>query len=133
MEESVGKNGSVITDYQLEQNNYSDSQFVKDSLELNGTFAENSTLVTDGTYFGEENQTLEERKNVTLVTAAMTGKEVPDVYADYKLNEAGNRVLECLAGHGPKSSSKIAALNVRKLSTYRKRKGNYAQNPVLAS
>ena len=33
LEETVGKNGSVITDYQYEKNNYSDSQFLKDSLD----------------------------------------------------------------------------------------------------
>ena len=32
LEEAVGSGGSVITDYQYEQNNYSDSQFLKDSL-----------------------------------------------------------------------------------------------------
>ena len=32
--ETAGKNGSVITDYQYEQNNYIDNQFLKDSLTL---------------------------------------------------------------------------------------------------
>lgn len=32
--ETAGKNGSVITDYQYEQNNYIDNQFLKDSLIL---------------------------------------------------------------------------------------------------
>ena len=31
-EESVGENGSVVTDYQFEQNTYSDSQFLHDAL-----------------------------------------------------------------------------------------------------
>lgn len=34
LEEAVSKNGSVITDYQFEQNNYSDSQFLKDNIVL---------------------------------------------------------------------------------------------------
>lgn len=105
IDESVGANGSVITDYQLEQNNYPDSRFLKDSLERNGSFAEKSTLVTDGAYFGEENSLLAQRKNVTLVTTDIPGIEVPDIYADFKLNEAGNRILECPAGHRPRSSS----------------------------
>ena len=33
LEETVDRNGSVITDYQFEQNIYSDSRFLKDSLE----------------------------------------------------------------------------------------------------
>lgn len=28
VEESVGKNGSIVTDYQFEKNTYSDSQFL---------------------------------------------------------------------------------------------------------
>lgn len=55
IEESVGENGSVITDYQYEQNIYSDSQFIKDRL------------------------------------------------ADFIFNEEGTRVLQCPAGHEPKS------------------------------
>ncbi len=104
VDESVGENGSVITDYQLEQNHYPDSRFLKDSLERNGVFEEGSTLITDGAYSGEENSRLAEQKNVKLVTTAITGIEVPDIYADFKLNEEGTRVLQCSAGHTPKSS-----------------------------
>ena len=103
--ESVGENGSVVMDYQFEQNTYSDSQFLKDSLERNGYQEEASILVTDGAYFGEDNQKEAEKQNVKLVPTAITGTEVPDIYADFKLNTAGNRVLECPAGYAPKGSS----------------------------
>ena len=33
LEESIGKNGTVVTEYQYEQNTDSDSQFLKDSLD----------------------------------------------------------------------------------------------------
>lgn len=65
VDESVDKNGSVITDYQFEQNTYSDSQFLKDSLERNGVYDKESTLVTDGAYFGEENQKLAKQCKVS--------------------------------------------------------------------
>jgi len=48
LEESVSENGSVITDYQFEQNTYSDSQFLQDSLQKTGHQKESSILVTDG-------------------------------------------------------------------------------------
>ena len=105
VEESVGKNGSIVTDYQFEQNTYSDSQFLQDSLARNGYMEEPSTLVTDGAYFGEENQKQAKEQDVKLVPTAITGTEAPDIYADFKLNAAGNRVVECPAGHTPKSSS----------------------------
>ncbi|MCI5919214.1 MAG: hypothetical protein MRZ75_07845 [Roseburia sp.] len=50
--ETVGKNGSVITDYQYEQNNYSDSQFLKDSFARTGVQDESITVVADGAYSG---------------------------------------------------------------------------------
>lgn len=55
-EETVGQKGSVVTDYQFEQNIYSDSRFFKDSLERKESFDEEAIVVTDGAYFGEENQ-----------------------------------------------------------------------------
>lgn len=105
IDESVGKNGSIVTDYQFEKNTYSDSRFLKDSLERNGYSEESSTLVADGAYFSEDNQRQADKQNVRLVPTAITGTDVPDIYADYKLNDAGNRVVECPAGYAPKSSS----------------------------
>ncbi len=36
LEELVGNNGSVVTEYQYEQNTHSDSQFIQDRLEQMG-------------------------------------------------------------------------------------------------
>ena len=105
LDESVGANGSVVTDYQVEQNNYHDSTFFKDSMDRNGISEEPSTIVTDGAYYGKENEELARENNVTLVTTAVSGVEVPDIYADFVLNEEGTRVLKCPAGHTPKSCS----------------------------
>lgn len=104
-EETVGKNGSVITDYQFEQNNYSDSQFFKDSLKRQETSDKESIVVTDGAYFGEDNRREAEAKNITLVTTAISGCEVPDIYADFEMNEAGTRIVKCPVGNVPKSCS----------------------------
>ena len=62
VEETVGSSGSVVTDYQYEQNNYSDSQFLKDSLERTPEQAEPVTLVADGAYSGKENRDLASEK-----------------------------------------------------------------------
>lgn len=105
LEEAVGANGSVVTDYQVEQNNYHDSSFFKDSMERNGASEEPSTIVADGAYYGKENEKLAVENKVTLVTTAVSGVEAPDIYADFELNEAGTRVLKCPAGHTPKSCS----------------------------
>lgn len=103
VEETVDKNGSVITDYQYEQNNYSDSQFLKDSLNRTERQSEQVTLVTDGAYSGKENRDLAAEKNIRLVNTDLSGKPVDDILADFVFNEEGTKVLRCPAGHEPKS------------------------------
>lgn len=71
----------------------------------NGSSEEPSMIVADGAYYGKENEDLARENNVTLVTTAVTGVEVPDIYADFELNADGTRVLKCPAGHAPKSCS----------------------------
>lgn len=103
LEESVGKNGSVITDYQFEQNTYSDSQFLQDNLQKADAQEESCILITDGAYCGVENTALAASKNIQLVTTDLTGKDVPDIYADFVLNEEGTRILKCPVGNPPVS------------------------------
>ncbi|WP_342756543.1 transposase [Kineothrix sedimenti] len=102
-EESVGENGSVVTDYQFEPNTYSDSQFLKDHLQQTESQKETTILITDGAYSGAENTSLAAAKNIRLVTTDLTGKEVPDIYADFEMNKEGTRILKCPAGYSPKS------------------------------
>lgn len=105
MEETVGKNGSVITDYQYEQNIYSDSQFLKDSLQRSEVHEETVTMITDGAYSGKENRDLAKEKNIRLVNTDLSGKPVDEILADFVFNEEGTRVLRCPAGYEPKSCS----------------------------
>lgn len=102
-EESVGENGSVVTDYQFEQNTYSDSQFLKNSLQQKEQQKETTILVADGAYSGAENTSLAASKNIQLVTTDLTGIDVPDIYADFEMNEEGTRIMKCPAGYSPKS------------------------------
>ena len=103
LEETVGKNGTVITGYQLEQNNYSDSQFLKDSLNRTDIQEEESILITDGAYSGKENHDLAAEKNIRLVNTDLSGKPTDDILADFVFNDAGTKVLKCPAGYEPKS------------------------------
>ncbi len=103
LEESVGKNGSVVTDYQFEQNTYSDSQFLQDSVSTRNPQEEEIKLVTDGAYGGGDNVKLAKDHNVDLITTALIGKEVPDAIAEFQFNEDGTKLLKCAAGYTPKS------------------------------
>ena len=105
LEESVGTNGSVITEYQYEQNNHSDSQFIRKHLEQMEKQEEQTVIVADGAYSGTEHTQLAADKNVELITTSLTGKAAPDILADFKFNEEGTKVLQCPAGYAPKSCS----------------------------
>ena len=105
IEETVGKNGSVITDYQYEQNNYSDSQFLKDSLARMEVQDETTTVVADGAYSGKENHDLASEKNIQLVNTDLSGKPVDNILAEFVFNEESTKVLRCPAGYEPKSCS----------------------------
>ena len=105
IEETVGKNGSVVTDYQFDKNTHTDSHFLQESLSAMEKSEEEIILVTDGGYDGQDNVALAKEKNVKLVTTALIGKEAPDALADFEFNEDGTRLLKCAAGHEPVSQS----------------------------
>ena len=105
LEETVGKNGSVVTDYQFDKNTHTDSHFLQDTLSTMEKSEEEIILITDGGYDGQDNIALAKEKNVKLVTTALIGKEAPDVLADFEFNEDGTRLLKCAAGHEPVSQT----------------------------
>lgn len=111
LEESVGENGSVVTEYQYDQNNHSDSQFIQEHLEQMDKQEESTVIVTDGAYSGTENTRLAAEKNVELITTNLTGKAAPDILADFEFNGEGTKVLRCPAGHAPKSCSYMKQSN----------------------
>lgn len=111
LEESVGSNGSVVTEYQYEQNNHSDSQFIQEHLGQMDKQEEQTVIVTDGAYSGTENTQLATDKNVELSTTSLTGKPAQDILADFEFNEEGTKVLRCPAGHAPKSCSYMKQSN----------------------
>ena len=105
LEESVGENGSVVTEYQYDQNNHSDSQFIQEHFKQMDKQEERTIIVADGAYSGTENAQLADDKNVELITTSLTGKPAPDILADFEFNGEGTKVLRCPAGHTPKSCS----------------------------
>ena len=110
-EECVGLNGSVVTEYQYEQNNHSDSQFIREHLQQMDYQEERTVIITDGAYSGTENTQLAADKNVELITTNLTGKPAADILADFEFNEEGTKVLRCPAGYAPKSCSYMKQSN----------------------
>lgn len=108
IEESVGMNGSVVTDYQFEQNTYSDSQFLKDSLEKMDKQTQPVVIATDGAYPTLENQKLAEEKNVQIIATNMPGRKAKDICAEFVLDETRTEIVKCPAGHQPISCTTYA-------------------------
>ena len=104
---SVNEDGktdnSIITDYQLEQNTYSDSQFMKDAIHRLGKQDEEVTIITDGAYGSKEVQELAAQNNIRHVPTDLTGRDVNEFLSNFKMNEDCTQVLECPNGHAPKS------------------------------
>ena len=103
--EEKGENGSMVTDYQVEQNTYSDSQLMSDYMEKAGPQEENVTIVADGAYSGSNVEEKAAQNNVTVVNTNLTGREAKDIAADFQFNEDGTRVTACPNGQEPKSCS----------------------------
>ena len=64
LEETVDKNGSVVTDYQYDKNIHTDSQFLQESLSQMDRSEEEIVLITDGGYAGQDNFALAKEKNI---------------------------------------------------------------------
>ncbi len=103
--EESGENGSIITEYQYEKNTHSDSEFAKETIEALGKQQDTVTIIADGAYSGEENKKAAEQNNIDLVTTNLTGKDAPDIYADFEFNKDGTKVTRCANGQEPKSCS----------------------------
>ena len=102
--EDVGENGSIVTDYQFEQNTHNDTEFLNDHLEGEERTAERRTLVADGAYSSDELRKKADEKNIDLVTTDLTGRETNDIYADFVFSEDGEKIVSCPAGNKPEST-----------------------------
>lgn len=103
--EEVGEHASLITDYQYEQNIHSDSQFAHEIIEKHDPQEGKVTLIADGAYSGSKIEEAAASKNIELITTNLTGKESPDIYADFSFNEDGTKVVTCAGGYEPKKCS----------------------------
>lgn len=89
--EAAGENGSIVLDYQYEQNVHSDSQFLQEALEAEAVHGESVIIVTDGAYAGGKNQELAKEKNIELVTTNLAGWETEDILGDFEYSGDGKK------------------------------------------
>lgn len=102
--ESVGKNGSLITDYAYEKNTYADNQFMKDYLEQQPVYEDEVLLVADGAYSSHKNTQKANEHNIKLVTTNFTGRKPSDIFADFEFSNDGKQLLKCAYNQKPLNS-----------------------------
>lgn len=100
--ETVGESGdSLITGTGYESNTHSDSTFCKEYLESRADDAGHEIMIADGAYGGKENQALAETRNTELITTALTGRTVDEIFAGFQFSEDGTEVRSCPMGYAP--------------------------------
>ena len=98
--EEINESGdSLVTDYQFEKNNYSDKKFAEDVLNdmPSSESGDSVYVIADGAYTCDEELAAE--KNVVIVNTNLTGKNAPDINADFEFNEQENRITKCPGGN----------------------------------
>ena len=103
VEETVGKNGSVVTSYEYESNIHSDSQFIKEHLEALPKQEENTSMIVDGAYYSEEAETMAAEKNIELLPTALTAKKNRRDVSGFEMDEEKTKAIKCPAGNTPRS------------------------------
>ena len=93
--ESVGENGSVVTEYRYEQNTYNDSEFARDYMKSLPEDTEEITLVTDGAYGSEGNLAIAKQHNVNFINTNFSGVKHDEIYAEFVISEDGSEIIEC--------------------------------------
>lgn len=103
VEETVGKNGSVISDYEYETNIHSDSQFLKDRIDKLPVQEEKTSIIVDGAYYSEAAETSAAEKNIDIIPTALAIKTRRTNLSGFEMNDEKNRIVKCPAGYTPKS------------------------------
>ena len=96
---------NLITDYDLQKNTYSDTQFLDDVLDaIPDGGGETDTIVVDGSYASTDQLGKAESKGVSIVTASLIGGMQGDFEALFEI-DGGGRIVKCPAGHSPIDST----------------------------
>lgn len=99
--ETFDDNGAIITAYDYQPNNHSDSSFCKETIEKLGQQETPVTLLADGAYSSIENMELASENNIELITTALLGKAPDIILTEFQLDDQGLEILKCPAGFRP--------------------------------
>jgi len=93
--------GAIITTYDYQKNNHSDSSFCKETIDKLGKQEAPTKLLADGAYASVENMELASEYNIELVTTALLGKSPDIIQAEFQIDSQKGEVTKCPGGHSP--------------------------------
>lgn len=95
--ETVGDNGSIITQYDYACNIKGDPTFCKEALDKIGNVEEKTLLVSDGAFGSTRNQEQAAEQNIRFVPTNLTGLHPDKIKGDFQIKE--DETIRCPAGH----------------------------------
>lgn len=97
---------AIIDSADLQPNIHSDSKFCRAEIEKMAEEEDHTVLVADGAYGSDENFSKAKENGIELVTTALTGKDTPDLFADFEITEDQERIqIRCPNGLYPSRCS----------------------------
>lgn len=106
--ETFNDKNSLITNYDLKPNTYSDSKFADDVIEklvekIDET-SSNTQLIVDGAYYEQERAEKAAEKGIDLIPGELVGRKPSSEklsYAQFIIDEENKKVLKCPGGQQP--------------------------------
>lgn len=89
--ETFDDHGAIITSYDYQKNNHSDSSFCKETINKFGKQETPTKLLADGAYASTENMEIASEYNIELVTTALLGKSPDVIQAEFQIDSKKKR------------------------------------------
>ena len=100
--ETYDDNGnSLITDADIQNNTYSDSDFMKDVISSKDDPETEEQFIVDGAYYSTDNAEAAAEKGMLVIPTSLTGTETNPLYSDFELTSDGSAVVRCPNGCEP--------------------------------
>jgi hypothetical protein len=96
-----GKGHSLITDADIRNNSYSDSEFMQDTIEAKEDTETEEQIITDGAYYSSDNAEAAAEKGILITPTSLTGSETNPLCAEFKLSDDSRTIEECPNGCKP--------------------------------
>lgn len=92
---------SLITDADIRENTYSDSDFMKNAIESKEDPENEDQVIVDGAYYSSDNAEAAAEKGMLIVPTSLTGTETNELCADFRFSEDGKSIVFCPNGEKP--------------------------------